>query len=118
MLGQYCAQQEAEPREQNPEVVADRGEHGVDGVAGAVSEVIASYAVLGLEVANHGLDRSTALELAFDLRCNATLLAGGVDLEPVTGRRIVASISGIGEGQFDGVAYQLLHGRNGGAVRR
>ena len=66
------------------EVVADGGEHGVDGVAGAVSEVIASHAVLGLEVSDHGLDRSTALELAFDLRCNATLLAGGVDLEPVT----------------------------------
>jgi hypothetical protein len=54
-----------------------------------VSEVIASHAVLGLEVTDHGLDRSTPLELAFDLRCNATLLAGGVDLELVTGRRIV-----------------------------
>ena len=87
--GQDFAQQEPEPPEQDAEVVADRGEHGVDGVAGAVSEVTASHAVLGLEVTDHGLDRSTPLELAFDLRCNATLLAGGVDLELVTGRRIV-----------------------------
>ena len=80
-----------------------------------MSEVIASHAVLGLEVSDHGLDRSTPLGLAFDLRCKATLLAGGVDLESVTGRRIVASISGIGEGPLDGVAGHLLHGRNDGA---
>jgi hypothetical protein len=35
----------------------------------------------------------------------------------VTGRRIVASISGIGEGPLDGVADHLLHGRNDGAER-
>jgi hypothetical protein len=62
------------------EVVADCGEHGLDGVAGAVSEVIASHAVLGLEVSDYGLDRSTPLELAFDLRCKATLLAGLLNL--------------------------------------
>jgi hypothetical protein len=42
-----------------------------------VSEVIASHAVLGLEVSDHGFDRSRPLELAFDLRCNATLLTCG-----------------------------------------
>ena len=35
------AQQEPQPVEQEAEVVADGGEHGVDGVAGAVSEVVA-----------------------------------------------------------------------------
>ncbi len=54
---------------------------------------------------------------AFNLWCEATLLAGGVDLEPVTGRRIVASISGIGESPLDGVADHVLHGRNDGAER-
>lgn len=34
--GQDCAQQEAEPPEQDAEVVADGGEHGVDGITGAV----------------------------------------------------------------------------------
>ena len=34
------AQQKPQPVEKEAEVVADRGEHGVDGVADAVSEVI------------------------------------------------------------------------------
>jgi hypothetical protein len=41
--GQDSAQQEPQPPEQNVEVVADRGEYGVDGVAGAVSKVIALF---------------------------------------------------------------------------
>ena len=35
------------------EVIADGGEHGVDGVAGAVSEVATTPAVLGLEMTDH-----------------------------------------------------------------
>jgi hypothetical protein len=58
-------------------------EHGIDGVAGAVSQVIASHVMLGLEMSDHGLD--CGAELAFYLRRDATLLAGGVDLELVTG---------------------------------
>ena len=88
------AQKEPQPPEQEAEVVADGGEHGIDGVAGAVSEVIASHAVFGLKMSDHGLDGGASLELAFDLRCDATLLAGGVDLELVTGRRVVAAVSG------------------------
>jgi hypothetical protein len=55
------------------EVVADGGEHGVDGVAGAVSEMIAAHAVLGLEMSDHRLDGGTSPELAFDLGRDATL---------------------------------------------
>jgi hypothetical protein len=47
----------------------------------------------------------------------ATLLAGGVDLELVTGWRVVAAVSGVGEGPLDGVANHLLHGRNDGGER-
>jgi hypothetical protein len=49
--------------------------------------------MLGLEMSDHGLDCGASLELAFDLRRDATLLTGGVDLELVTGRRVVAAAS-------------------------
>jgi hypothetical protein len=52
------AQEGTQPPEQDVDAVADRGEHGVDGFAGAVSKVIASHAVPGLEVSDHELDRS------------------------------------------------------------
>ena len=48
--------------------VAGRGEHGIDGIAAGMGEVIAAHAVVFLEVADDGLDRSPPLELAFDLR--------------------------------------------------
>ena len=60
-------QQNLEPPDQEAEVVADGGEYGVDGVAGAVSEIIAAHAVLGLEMADDRLDGGPPLELAFDL---------------------------------------------------
>jgi hypothetical protein len=41
---------------------------------------------------DHRLDGGAALELALDLRGDATLLAGGVDPEPVLGRSVVAAI--------------------------
>ena len=41
------------------EIVADGGEYGIDGVAGPVSEMIASHAVLGIEMTDHPLDCGT-----------------------------------------------------------
>jgi hypothetical protein len=44
------------------------GEHGIDGIAAGMGEVIATHAVVFLEVADDGLDRSPPFELALDLR--------------------------------------------------
>ena len=59
------------------EVITDGGEHGVDGIAGAVSEMIAAHAVLGLEMADHRFDGGAPLEFAFDLGRDAALLTCG-----------------------------------------
>jgi hypothetical protein len=68
-------QQKPQPREEAAEVVAGGGEHGVDGVAACVGEVIAAYAVMFLEMADDGLNAGTPFELALDLRRDAALLA-------------------------------------------
>jgi hypothetical protein len=54
------AQKALKPAQKQTEVVASRGEHGVDAVAIAAFEVVAAHPVLGLEVANDRLDRGTA----------------------------------------------------------
>src|SRR6266516_864233 len=64
------------------------------------------------EVADHGLDGGPSFELALDLRGEAALLAGGVDLEPVIGRRVVAAIAGIGDAAIEHVADERFHLRN------
>ena len=50
-----------------------------------------------LEVADDRLDGGAAAHLALDLRRDAALLAGDVDLELVIGRRVVAAIAGVGD---------------------
>jgi hypothetical protein len=50
------AQQEPQPPEQEAEVVTDGSKDDVDGIAGAVREVIASHAMLGFEMSDHGLE--------------------------------------------------------------
>ena len=54
------------PAEQQAEVVAGGGEDGVDAIALGSLEIVAAHAVLGLEMADHRLDRGTALHLAAD----------------------------------------------------
>jgi hypothetical protein len=112
--GEDRAQQKPQPVEQEAEVVADGREHGVDGIAGTVSEMVAAHAVLGLEMTDHRLDGSAPFHVALDLRGDAALLTGGVDLELVIGRRIVSAVSGIGDGALDGVADHSLHRRDNG----
>ena len=94
------------------EVVSGGGEHGIDGVAAGMGEIVAAHAVVFLEVADHGLDGGPSFELALDLRGEAALLAGGVDLEPVIGRRVVAAIAGIGDAAIEHVADERFHLRN------
>ena len=55
-----------------------------------------------------GSTAARRLHLALDRRGHAALLAWGVDLELVVGRRIVAAIAGIGEEPLDVVADELL----------
>ena len=86
-----------QPDQQEPEVVADGGEHGIGGVAGAPGEVVAAHAVVLLEMANHRLHGRPAAELALDLGGDATLLCGCIDARCLRGRRIVTAIAGIGD---------------------
>ena len=55
-------------------------------------------------------DGGAAAHLAFDLWGEAALLPGGVDLELVIGRRVVAAIAGIGVQPLDFIADQLFDG--------
>lgn len=49
-------QQKAEPPDEESEVVAGCGQHGVDGVACAMGEMASAHAVLGLEMADDRFD--------------------------------------------------------------
>jgi hypothetical protein len=54
------------------------------------------------------LDGGASFELALDLRRDAALLAGGVDLELVIGRGVVAAIAGVGDAAIEDVADERL----------
>jgi len=41
------------------EVITGGGQHGVNGIAGMVCEIIAAHAVLGLEMTDHWFDGGT-----------------------------------------------------------
>jgi hypothetical protein len=86
------------------EVIAGCGEHGIGGVAACMGEVIAAHAVMFFEMADDGLNGGTPFELALDLRRDAALLAGRVDLELVIGRGVVAAIAGVGDTAIEDVA--------------
>jgi hypothetical protein len=94
------------------EIVADGGEYGINGVAGSVSELIASHAVLGLEMTDHRLDRGTPPKLASDLWRGAALLTCGEDSELIIGGGVVAAIAGVGDGATECIADERLHGRD------
>src|SRR6476620_11218357 len=73
----------ASHRREQAEVLADRGEDGVDAVADAAFEIVAVHAVLGLDVADDGLDSRTTLHLAPDGSRDAADLPRDPDPEPV-----------------------------------
>ena len=69
------AQQEPEPVDQATEVVADSCLDGVGGIAPTLPEIISARAMLGFEMADHGLDGGPAAQLALDIGCHTSLLA-------------------------------------------
>lgn len=59
-------QERLEPSQEEAEVEADGGEDRVGAVAVATSEMIAAHTVLGLQVADDGLDGGATSHLAAD----------------------------------------------------
>src|SRR5215510_468024 len=57
-----------EPAQEQAEVVAGSGEHGVDAIAIAAGEIVAAHAVILLEVADDGFDGGAPAHLAADGR--------------------------------------------------
>src|SRR5262249_8589370 len=80
-----------EPAQEQAEVVAGSGEHGVDAIAIAAGEIVAAHAVILLEVADDGFDGGAPAHLAADGLGDTPDLAADPDLEPV--RIVVAAIA-------------------------
>lgn len=55
-----------QPAQEQGEVEAGGGQHGIDAIAGMALEVIAVHAMLGLDVADDWLDGGAALHFALD----------------------------------------------------
>lgn len=105
------AQECCEPSQEQTEVVAGCCEDGVDAVAEAALEVVAVHAVLGIDVADDGLDSRTTLHLAPDGSRDVADLLRDPDPEPV--RVVVATVP---FGDVDAAslhAGELLHGDHG-----
>src|SRR5579871_4232867 len=64
--------------------------------------------MLVFDVSDDRLGGGAPTHFALDLRGDSALLLGGVDLELVFGRGVVAAISGIGMHALDLVADELL----------
>ena len=86
--------------------MADGGEDGVGGIAGAAFEIAAPEVTLGFHVSDHGLDRGATSQLAFDGAEDATLLARDEDAARMRG--IVATITLVDIGALDLTAGELL----------
>jgi hypothetical protein len=69
------------PAQEESEVVAGGGEHGIDAVAVASLQIIAAHAVLSLGMADNRLDRGAAFHLAADRFSDPAYLAGDPDAE-------------------------------------
>ena len=88
---QQGAQKAPEPGQEQAEVVAGSGENRVDAVAVAALEIVATHTVIFLEMADDGLDGSSAPHLAANGFGDTPDLAGDPDLEPV--RIVVTAIA-------------------------
>lgn len=100
---QDCEQQKPQPSDKASEVVSGGGEHGIDGVACGVGEIVAAHAMVVLEMADDRLDGGAAF------------LAGSVNAEPMLGRSIVTAVGGIGD---DAVEHDVRRDRPTAGVRR
>lgn len=68
-------------------------------------------------MADHRLDRGSSSHLAFDGGRHATLLACSEDPKPVTLRRVVAAVAGLGEDALDLGADGIFHRGNNRSQR-
>ena len=102
------------------EVESGGGEDGIDPIAVLSLEIIAAHAVLGLEMADNGLDRRPSLHLALDGGGGTSDLAGDPDPELV--RVVVALVALIQMDALGRDAGQLGevgdHGAEGVAVEQ
>ena len=64
-------------------VVSGGGENGVNAVAISALQIVATHPMIVLEMADHGLDGSSASHLAANDFCDAADLAANPDPEPV-----------------------------------
>jgi hypothetical protein len=108
-------QEFCEPSQEQAEVVACSGEDSVDTVAETSLEIIPVHAVLGLDVADDGLDSRATLHLATDGSRDAADLPRDPDPEPM--RVIVAAIPFVDVDAASLHAGELLHVGDHGAKR-
>src|SRR6266705_6341122 len=74
-----------------------------------MGKIVATHAVIVLEMPDHGLNGGTPFELAFDLLIDPSLLTGGVYPELVFRRGIVTAITGIGDDALEHIAEERLY---------
>lgn len=87
-----------QPVEQEAEVVADGGEHGVVGVAFREGQIVAAHTAVLIRVADDGFNGGPPAQRELDALGETALVAGDMDLEgPVLGR-IVAAVAGVEDG--------------------
>ena len=102
---QDSSQEQTEPSEDEAEVVADGGEHGVCVVAVAAFEEVPSQMSIRLHVADGCLDGGSSPELAIDLSVHIAALAG--EEHPQRLWRIVASIAPVDMDALDLASGEL-----------
>jgi hypothetical protein len=95
-----------QPCQDTAEVVADGGEDGVGGIAGAAFEIAAAEVTFRLEMADHRLDGRAASQFALDDAEHAALLSGDEDAARVL--RVVTAVSLVDIGALDFAAGELL----------
>src|SRR5262245_13615943 len=112
---QWDAQKLLEPAQEQAEVVASGGEHGVVAVTVAALEVVAAHPVILLDVPDDELDGCTTAHLAADGLGYAPDLAGDPDLEAV--RMVVTAIAFVSVDTASRNACELFEIGDDGAKR-
>ena len=102
-----------EPAQEQAEVVAGSGEHGVDAVAIAAREIVAAHAVILLEVADDAFDGGATAHLAAGCLGDTPDPAADPDLEPV--RIVVAAIALVAVDAADRDTCKFFEIGDGGA---
>jgi hypothetical protein len=73
--GKDDARNHPQPGEDETQVITDRAEYGVGGIAGAALEIAATEMTFRLHVTDRGLDCGATSELALDVAKHLALLA-------------------------------------------